>query len=440
MSSKDKNRKLIEFALLTALFTWGLLCYGKLGQFMYEGILFARNIDGRPYVSDFANHYNAGVLARRCLEQKQEIYNIDVQNNSLKELIAPVVPEQPFYLQYPPYFFLLAMPLAFMNMNIAWLVWNLLGIGFGAFGLWKLAGLLGYERQSKLLLLGLAFSSYPAWLSAEIGQTSIYLLAAASFMLYFLLSKKPIAAGCTSALLMVKLQYAPVFFLIGLIFGRAKFLLSWGLSLAVLLVLSVLMLGVDNVIQYPHYLLSGETGTAVSGVSSFMMQNFRGELVLLFRGDNSAVKIISLVIFALGTAFSSYLLIRSGSAPASSGDDPVRSRLEASAPRLALAIMIALMVSPHTHVQDYLLLAVAAAFLFAPGLPGSAGFQPASTSITQRAIDSKARSMLYWFPLLSWFFFYTQPFLALVYFQPFFFYLLTILLLSMPSLFNRQAV
>lgn len=414
MSSNEKTGKLIQFALLCGLFTWSLLAYAKLGEFMYKGELFARSIDNRPYVSDFANHYNAGVLARKCLDKKVEIYNIDVQNNSLKELIAPVVPEQPFYLQYPPYFFILTLPMSFMNMNIAWLVWNVFGLTLSIFGLWKLTSLFDSSwassnesaRLRKAVFLALCLSSFPAWLSVEIGQTSLYLLAAASFFLYFLLQKRSLQAGLISAFLMVKLQYAPVFFLIGLILGKSKFLIGWLSSLCILVLLSFAILGPENVISYPQHLLSGETSSEVSGVSAFMMQNLRGELVLFFRGDNAAVKVSTLIIFGCATLVSALLVRKFAGTPRA---------LPAS---LAIAIMIALLTSPHTHSQDYLILSVAAALL-CPAL-----YAASSTA------SARLYGLFFVFPFVSWLFFYIQPFLALAFIQPFFCYVLVMCILS----------
>ncbi len=408
---KEKQLRLVKFALLSALFVWAILAYAKLGEYMYEGTLFAREIDGRPYVSDFANHYNAALLASKSLASHCDIYDIALQNQSLKELIKPVVPEQPFYLQYPPYFFCLVLPLSALPIPAAWFVWNLVAIALAITALIKLSDL---PRNETFIAIALIFSSYPAWLSIEIGQTSLYLLAFASFMLFFLKEKRFVLAGLSSAFLMVKLQYAPVFFLIGLIRGGLKFFCSWFIALALFIISSILLLGLDNVLNYPEALLKGETGQEVSGVSSFMMQNLRGELVLFAGEHNALASVVVLASFALGIVLSGWLLFK---AQKTNSYSEIKKAC-------AQAIIIALLFSPHTHTQDYLL-AGTCAFLLMP-----------EAKLAKTKWRSLAEKMLLAFAPLSWLFFYLQPLFMLFHIQAFFVYLL---LLCLFLFFSQQS-
>lgn len=448
MKDKEKQKALVQFALLCALFSWGVLCYAKLGEFMYKGILFARLIDGRPYVSDFTNVYNAGVLSKECLNgQKLDVYDIKVQNEHFNKLIAPIVPEQPFYLQYPPYFFLLTMPLSLVPMNLAWTAWNLTGAGLSILGMNQLSTQLGINANERKKIIAFFLSSYPAWLTVELGQTSFFLLAAALYFIYFLKQKRFLAAGLSASILMIKLQYSPIFGLIGLILGRFKFTITLALSLLVLIALSALVLGWSNIINYPHSLIAGETGTAVSGVSAFMMQNFRGELVLFFREDNSLLKKLVVAIFGLGALFSSWQIFSAAKSKgdldnfythAQDADEPSESTKDStksdtqnesdatskslpeaelekphSANRIevaiALALILALIVSPHTHVQDYVLLALPAVLILANLNKNDSRHQ-------------RIRSMFVYFVPLSWLFFYIQPLALIAYAQLTFLY------------------
>ncbi len=433
MQDKQKQKALVQFALLCALFSWGVLCYAKLGEFMYKGTLFARLIDGRPYVSDFTNVYNAGVLAKECLTgEKLDIYDIKVQSEHFNKLIAPIVPEQPFYLQYPPYFFLLTMPLSLVPMNLAWIVWNLLGAGLSLLGLNRLAKQLGMEALERKKLLAFFMSSYPAWLTVELGQTSFFLLAAATFFISFLKEHRFIAAGLSASILMVKLQYAPMFFLIGVIFGRLKFALTLGLALAILIGLSAFVLGWNTIVNYPHSLISGETGTAVSGVSAFMMQNIRGEMVLFFREDSGTLKKIVVGLFGIASVFSAWQLFTAAKEQTASADtSAVHSHAESDANSdanhssrvspnpddsqrridyaIALALIIALIASPHTHVQDYVLLALPAVLIL-------------GNIDSKDAAGRRIRAMFVNFVPLSWLFFYVQPLALMIYAQLTFLY------------------
>jgi hypothetical protein len=435
--TEEHREKLIRFALVSALIIWAGLAYAELGSFMHRGILFARVLNGRPYVSDFVNVYNGAVLAGRCLRGvATEIYDIKVQNDSVKALIAPVVPESPFFLQYPPYFFTLVLPLSLFPMPLAWFCWNVTGAGLFAFSLLKLGKALSSDRlrqgedaalepppakpagrqpradRTAFHVLVLAFCSYPAWLSVELGQTSFFLAAAAAFMLYFLIRKKYMPAGIVSGIIMIKLQYYPFFFLIGLARGGTRFLLGALFSLAALLAVSAGVLGTGNILQYPHALLSGETGQAVSGVSSFMMQNLRGELVLICGGENPLLLKSVLAVFVIclsGVAWLCFQLVR-------------RQSTNSLACVSALSIMIALLASPHTHTQDYLLLSVAGLLFWNLLASEKSDWHPLSQTLSS--------NLLIFFSPVSWLLFFLQPLARQIALQPFFIWLacLTVLL------------
>ena len=471
----EHRKELIRFALLSALFVWAALSYVELGKFMYRGILFARLIDGRPFISDFVNPYNAGLLAAKCISDHQiNIWDLNVQNESLEKLIAPIKPEQPFYLQYPPYFWCLMMLESFMPMNMAWIAWNVLGTSLAVFALLKLAEFLnsrttrsslgssdetsrsldslsaetpnssdgladGTANSSDLtaampgtahgrplntvgknkiyLLIAIIFSSFPAWLTIELGQPTLYLIPAAAAMLLLLGKQRNFLAGICSGILMIKLQYAPFFLLIGLIFGRLKFLLGNISIVVIMLLCSLAILGPSNVFNYPHALLSGETGQTVSGVSAHMMQNLRGELTILFPDSLSLIKISVLIFYAAGITGSGVVLWKAMK----------RNSTNAFAMSTALSMMIALLSSPHTHTQDYLLLGICAVLLFNV---------PATTKINDKPARW-IRNLLITLAPLSWLLFMLQPLFLMARIQPFFFYLCVITFLLFSALMNE---
>jgi hypothetical protein len=217
---------------------------------------------------------------------------------------------------------------------------------------------------------------------------------------------------------MIKLQYFLFFWLIGLVHGRSKFLAGWLCCLTVLILASASILGINNVMQYPHALLYGETGQQVSGVSSFMMQNLRGELVLLLKGDSPLVFKSVLALFALSLLAVLYLSI---------------SKLKDRTPRsfevvTALAIMIALLSSPHTHTQDYMLLSVAGVLLWN-------WLKEAKTEPGARRRNA-IRKIFIFFPAFSWLLFYLQPLLMLLAIQPFF---ISLMVLSILLFWQMQS-
>lgn len=417
-----KTKKLVQFGFLSAMFIWAGFAYADLGVYMHDGILFARVLNGRPYVSDFVNVYNSAILADRCRRgEKINIYDMTLQNESVKKLIAPVVPEEPFFLQYPPHFFALNLPLAAFPMPAAWLLWNLCGIVLSVFALFKLAGAIEFSADKKktITFMALAFSSFPAWLSVELGQTSLFLVSALTLMLYFLKRRKHLFAGFAAGFLTLKLQYIPFFGLIGLFSGRVQFIAGGIACLVALGLVSLAILGLPNILNYPHALLSGETGKAVSGVSSHMMQNLRGQLVLWSGGDKPVIFKSAAAIFLLSLIPVGLLnwKARFSEALEGGGFEPV----------WALTIMSALLFSPHTHTQDYVLLFVASMLLWKWLSSGQ------RTGLRRAAI----RWLIMLFPGLSWFLFFLQPLFMYVGVQPFFIYLVIITILVLLE--NMQA-
>ncbi|MBK9769818.1 MAG: hypothetical protein IPP57_03150 [Candidatus Obscuribacter sp.] len=113
LSAKNKERLWVVY--FAVLFFWGLQAFIFLGKLHQNGELFAQVIDKKPYVSDFVNVYSAGVLCQRNMQKPIDIYDASVQANLQKELLAPIVPEDPFYNQYPPVMFLLFIHCHFLQ-------------------------------------------------------------------------------------------------------------------------------------------------------------------------------------------------------------------------------------------------------------------------------------------------------------------------------------
>lgn len=353
----EKNKRLLWFVFFTTVFTYSLLAYLKLVEYLLNGTLFAYMMDGRPYVKDFCNVYNASLLAERCLHGHVDIYDRAVQDQSLREIIKPIVPELPFYLQYPPCFFALLLPLSLFSLSQAWVVWVLLG---GLLIAITTPLLLAHQpavnnRTGKIMAVLLTFSAFPTWLSYTLGQTSLYTYPAVVYMLSRLLVGKGFSSGLAGIWAFVKLQYAPVLILAGLIRGRLHFLAGAAVAALFLVLLSVGVLGVDNVIGYPRVLLSGETGSNVSGVNAEAMQNIRGLLTLLMV-PAAVVSKVALLAFLLSLLLVAWLWLK------------VYPRQEHSPRRFqlfaALSLLIALAASPHTHSQDYMLASIATIWIW----------------------------------------------------------------------------
>jgi hypothetical protein len=416
-------RKKVWFAYAVVLATWALLAYGKLGQFLIEGIMFARELNGRPYISDFVNVYNGGVLARRALAEPINIYDPTVQERSAAKLVAPVVAEIPFYLQYPPHFFALMLPLSFFSMTGAWFVW--VGLGTLMIGLtgWKLARdqlEAGFPRAFFWIA---AFCAYPTWLSYALGQTTFMLIYPLLWFWLFLRENKGGLAGLLVGFMSVKLQYSPFLGMIGLVLGKLRFLGTSIFSTIGLICFAGFVVGRHNIIQYPQSLIAGEVGHAVSGVSVFEMQNLRGELNLLMRGDAPEINIIVAAGGALTIAWFVfawtwvYKRFRQNDGKA----------FEVLA---AVSTLLMLMFSPHTHTQDYMLAIIPYCWLWS--------WANANLKDKSSARLSAINWMIISYPFVSWILYIFKFLFIIGRIQPFFLWNFVLVGLCLGEIVSRM--
>lgn len=345
-------RKFVWTAYIAIVCAWALLAYVGLFKWFGDETLLAKSGPDKVFVADFVNVYSAAVLTRRALNGSVDIYDPKVQDRSVRELINPVNPELPFYLQYPPHFFLLMLPLSIFSMYGAWLAWNLVHLVIIGFCLaWLTRDMTDVKQRwtAGLLLVG----SYPYWLSFEHGQTSLTELALWCPFLWALMHRKHALAGVLAAFASIKLQYAPYLGVCGLFVGGWKFVAGGLGAAAVLMAASAMVLGVGNVAAYPHALLFGETGESarnVFGVTAVAMQNIRGALCLMIGEDSRTVHAISLASMALAGLFLTYLWWRARPLVV---QDQILFRMMAG-----LTILVALTTSLHTHAQDYIMAAI----------------------------------------------------------------------------------
>lgn len=413
----DLTKKL-WFAYITALAVWGLCGFGLLGKWQYEGTLFARRIDNKPYTNDFVNMYSAALLARQCLTgpTKPDVYDINVQAASVAELTKPIIPELPFYFQYPPYAFVLALPLSVMPMFPSWLAWDLTGLGLSAWALWMVAKQCFQTPFRRTFAMVAAFGSFPAWMSAQLGQPALFACAGVTGFFLCVFAKRPYLAALCTIPVMVKIQYLPVVGLIGTLMLGLPYALATAAILLTLVLWAVAILGPANVMDFPHA-LSQETTTAVSGVAAEMMQNLRGELTLLMPQSPDVVKIVSFSVWLLTTVALSFIwfsMKRKG----------LFVRRETLFFAAAMTTLAMLMTSVHTHTQDYWLTAAPCMWLYMLNTQWSAG-RPAKA----------ARVLVVSFPFVSWIFFMVQPLVAhFLFIQPFLWWNVALFVLSFLNL------
>lgn len=416
---------------------WGLNAYSEIARFYREKELFARVIGGHPYINDFVLYYMSGQLAARGPETN--IYDPEIQDAAVKAAIAPVVPELNFYMQYPPHFFALMKPFAYVSLGHAYLCWLALWIPTIALTLWQLFKTTLKTKMSRALAFAGMMASYPCWLMVELGQTALFQLPTTIAFWLLLRSERFFLAGLVSAILMIKLQYVPVFLLVGFLLGRWRYAAGLALSGAAVAVASYFTVGTKNIINYPQALVFGETSDKVSGVSAYMMQNVRGELVMLTGGESRIVHLAVLAIFAASILCIAVIWWR------------IYPKLSKSIERFrafdfctGVTVLLMLLASPHTHIQDFVLAVIALVTFYSSLNLDTTHGGTNSGGNDSGGNDSGGTTRILKFliiaaPILSWFFFLGQIVFLLAHIQPYFAWALCVLGLAVHEMRKRLA-
>jgi hypothetical protein len=397
-------------AYAALMICWSLNAYGLVFSWLKEGTLFARKLDGKPCVLDFVLYYEAAQLGTAARNSGVNIYDPKVQTEAVARLTAPVVPELPFFMQYPPLFFALCVPFAFFPLVWSWLLWSIAGVTSLLISIWALSGR-HRQRCGLLIAASAALASYPVWLTVELGQTSLFLVASLSMFWLLLKEKRYFEAGLASFLLMVKVQYLPFLLLAALVLGRLRFAAGALVALVCAVLVSVLVLGWENCMEWPRVIFHAETTAQFGGVSPEHQQNIRGILTLLFRADTSGGRTTALLSFALACLAVAYLWTKPYAV--------LCTRTVWAFQICATVTLLTMLVfSLHTHIQDYSLLVIPALWLW------KATDDPILVNRRQSKI---LRSLILAFPVLSWIF-YLLRFVPAHSLQPFAMFALALLL------------
>ncbi len=398
----SSRSKLLWAAYASFLLCWSLNSYILLINWWQEGNLLTRKINGRPYIADFVDYYAAGQFGLSAKQTGINIYDPKVQAAAVARLTAPVVAEIPFYLQYPPLFFVLCTPLTFLPLKWSWIFWNLSGV------ICLLAVVLGTtgrhlsSRLSRALTVAAVACSYPVWLTFELGQTSLFFLAGMALFWWLLGQRRYWTAGLATFLLMIKIQYLPFAIICGVVLGRFRYTCGCLIAACVAVLISILFLGWDNCLEWTRIISHAETTAQYSGVAAQHQQNLRGILCLLLGGDTRLTQIIA----AAGCLFSAAAVGFFWTKPFAHLSKRTSWSFAICA---TLSTIIMLLFSVHTHTQDYCLLVLPGLWLY---------LAAAEQDATQDKKHQILRTLILAFPPASWLLFLlgtlpafpTQPF------------------------------
>jgi hypothetical protein len=356
MTPSEHKIKLWRFAYVSALSIWALMAFEIFFEWLKKGEMFALYMEGHPYLIDFPLYYSAGLIANTAMHTPTNIYDIHLQDQVLRSVINPVVPELPWFIQYPPPLFVFASVLPLMSLPVAWGVYCLVGDAFVFLSLYLLLkDDCPTRKDFAYIALGVV-ASYPFWICNRLGQLALFTIPSAILFWWLLRIKRPLGAGVTSALLVLKFQYLPFLGVAGLVQGRIRYLLSAIVSCVIVAVTSGFVLGWPNILNYPQTVMHAEYATNLySGVRPQDQQNIRSMLVRLTGSDSAIINKICVALCLIVAAVLFVLWLKS----LKNIDPDNRFKFLVS-----LTVVCMLVFSPHAHTQDYLILAVPVAWIW----------------------------------------------------------------------------
>jgi hypothetical protein len=379
MKHLDKYRNLAAFGYICFLVLWLAGSLLLLARIAAANELLVSFHDQTLVFSDFVNCYWSGQLTMSNL--RHEIYNATVQLDSFNRLIAPAHVDKVCVIQYPPMFFLFMAPMTVLPINLAFLAWCAVSIGLGIWGLSTILHDTGRYSMRQIALFLLAVCVFlPAWMTIRMGQLAWWVVALAAAFCLAWKRRRDVICGAILAISTVKPQYTPFLALPVLGAQRWKVLIAAAFFEAVLLGACILIYGLDNVVGYPSFLMHAESSSVYAGVHPEKMVSLRGLLSSFL--PQSVVLPVSFVALA---ASLSLLWVWHA---ASKGDKQLLPWA------MGLTVVFALVVNPHVHFYDCLLLSVAAGLtLPTVNLFAAVKLQPVSLRVWT--------SLLLLYPILS---------------------------------------
>lgn len=224
----------------------------------------------RLMTSDFVNFYAAATLVRAA--NGPMLYHAETQEPVLRSILGR---ESHNYFLHPPFFAAAMVPLSYLKIERAFVVWtlfNLALIGLLPIILAKCASFVA--RTPVLGLVGMVF--FPILTALALGQSSIVLLFILCIGYMFLARKHDFAAGLVFALGTIKFQYVLVVMGFLLIARKFRVVAGFVAGGAVLLLASLLVVGFAGFAQYFRFLREFSLHEGYGAMHLAEMVNWRG--------------------------------------------------------------------------------------------------------------------------------------------------------------------
>ncbi|MBZ5680957.1 MAG: DUF2029 domain-containing protein [Acidobacteriia bacterium] len=260
-----------------------------------------RTLIGKGY-PDFTIYYTAGTIVRQGMGHS--LYDDAVQFK-VQRGFAPDVATRlgalPF--NHPPFEALFFVPLTCFSYRTAYWLWALANLAMLA-GLPSLlrpyVPLLGRFPAPLWTLVSLGL--FPIFFALLQGQDAILLLFLYGLVFVSLKKERPVSAGVWLACGLFKFHLVLPFLFLLLVRGKKRSLYGFLAVAAILGVVSVAAVGVQQMLSYPRYVLGLEETMARGAIMPSDMPNLRGILYVMASGlryFDIFVVAISVVLFAL---------------------------------------------------------------------------------------------------------------------------------------------
>jgi len=306
--------------------------------------------------ADFIAFYAAGRIAQ--VEGPMHVYDLALQQHYEEQVVGfEVAPEHIYPFNHPPFIVPLSRALALDDFILSFTLWDLVMLVFFILGAATLLYLLreGLSRQQCLVLLASILLFFPCYASLVIGQDSAIFYFSTCIWMFGMLTKKDWLAGLGLAGMTVRPHLAlplalPFLFTCTCASaGKRRGVWWWFLIGASSLALfSLAYVGVDGMAGFFRVLLVSGRGENYE-INEEHMFNTIG---LLWR----AIPDLS-PLYVHGIGWGVYLAATTGLCVLWAKSPLLDER------HIGLAVILSLFSSPHSHIQDLVLLIIPIACL-----------------------------------------------------------------------------
>jgi hypothetical protein len=321
------------------------------------------------FYEDFCRYYLMGKLATG--PDRLSFYSLTIQAKTIIDFWGGVKFPHGLAFNTPPIVIPLMILFSFVKLEVAYLLWCLLNASLFLAGTWLILSDLRAGKKN-LLLLFLIFagtlSSTPGAMNVAEGQAAGIICGLIAIFFWAFQHERYIVCGITLGLIIFKFQYLPFLLVPVLVYRHWQTIAVMVATDTILIALTAMLIGIPNLLNYPSFVLKIESDPNYSGlIDPKSMVNLKGMIDVILPALGLK---ISLVCLCLGLAVLAKIWL----------DTFDKKALFPWA--VSLTVLIALLLSLHTHDYDSILLAIP--FLFtcpALSLSGSLRVVPAKLRV-----------------------------------------------------------